>query len=43
MQEHQPMTELLSQYYDSILKELTDSAATVFDDFPSSFYNNLYK
>ena len=41
MQEHQPMAELLSQYYDSILKELTDSAATVFDDFPSFFYNDL--
>ena len=35
------MTELLSQYYDSILKELTDSATTVSDDFQSSFYNNL--
>ena len=41
MQEHQPMTELLSQYYDSILKELTDPAVAVSHDFPSSFYNNL--
>ena len=33
MQEHRSITELLSRYYDSRLKKLTDSAVAVSNDF----------